>query len=245
MSASEERLPGGCINDVVRVGDTVRRPCGERAAFVHRLLEHLGEWEGAPRFLGIDEQGREILDFVEGQVLWGTNELSGATSPESLRMVAQLVRELHDLTAGSDLAGGEEVVCHNDLSPKNTVYRDDGDGYRPVAIIDWDIAAPGRRIHDVAHTCWQYVGLGPHHPDATQAGHTMRLMCDAYGLTDRSEVLDTVLWWQDRCWRGIEAKAEAGEPAMIRLRDNGASAEVRAAYKWVDTHRADLRSALD
>lgn len=241
----EEILRGGYINEVVRIGDTVRRPCGERAAFLHRLLEHLEDWEGAPRFLGIDESRREILEFIDGDVLWGTRELAGASSDDSLRRVARLVRELHDLTAGSDLAGDEEVVCHNDLSPKNTVYRDDGDGYRPVAFIDWDIAAPGRRIHDVAHTCWQYIGLGPHHPDATQAGLTMRLMCDAYGLTDRSEVLDTVLWWQDRCWRGIEAQAEAGDAAMIRLRDSGASADVRAAYDWVGTHRADLRSALD
>jgi len=31
----------------------------------------------------------------------------------------------------------------------------------PVAFIDWDLAVPGRRIHDVAHVCWQYLGLGP------------------------------------------------------------------------------------
>lgn len=49
---------------------------------------------------------------------------------------AGLVREFHDLTAGSTLAGDAEVVCHNDLSPKNTVYRDPGTGLRPVAFID-------------------------------------------------------------------------------------------------------------
>lgn len=241
---TEEILRGGYVNEVVRVGDTVRRPCGERAAFVHRLLEHLEDWDGAPRFLGIDERDREILDFVDGEVLWGQRELAGASSDDSLRRVARFVRELHDQTAGSDLARDEEVVCHNDLSPKNTVYRDDGAGYRPVAFIDWDIAAPGRRIHDVAHACWQYIGLGPHHPDATQAGHTMRLMCDAYGLDDQTEVIDTVLWWQDRCWRGIESQAEAGNPAMIRLRESGASAEVRAAHAWTESHRSTLEAAL-
>jgi len=32
------------------------------------------------------------------------------------------VRQLHDLTDGSDLAGSAEVVCHGDLAPGNTVY---------------------------------------------------------------------------------------------------------------------------
>ncbi len=67
-----------------------------------------------------------------------------------------MVREFHDLTAGTPLARGAEVVCHNDLSPKNTVYRgDDGAVLMPAAFLDWDLAAPGERIHDVAHVCWQ------------------------------------------------------------------------------------------
>lgn len=52
---SEHLLPGGFINTVVRVGDTVRRrPPPDRAEFVHRLLglfEQAG-WDGAPRYLG-------------------------------------------------------------------------------------------------------------------------------------------------------------------------------------------------
>jgi len=47
---------------------------------------------------------------------------SGRT-PASSR-VAELVRQFHDLTTGTPLAGDQEVVCHHDLSPKNTVYLD-------------------------------------------------------------------------------------------------------------------------
>lgn len=74
--------------------------------------------------------------------------------------VGRLIRVLHDLTAGTALAGDREVVCHNDLSPKNTIYRGEGSDARPVAFFDWDLAAPGERIADVAHACWQYPGLG-------------------------------------------------------------------------------------
>jgi hypothetical protein len=76
--------------------------------------------------------------------------------------------------------------------------------------------------------------------DAADAGRRMRVICDAYGLPDRGGLLETILWWQDRCWRGIEGKAAAGDPAMIRLRDSGAARSVRAAFDWVSGHRAEL-----
>lgn len=219
---------------------------GERAEFVHRLLSLFEEqrWTGAPRFLGIDDEGREVLTFIPGHVAWEDDQPASVGCNDGLRIVGRLVREFHDLTAGSDLAEGEEVVCHNDLSPRNTVYQDGGDGLRPVAFIDWDIAAPGKRIHDIAHMCWQYVGLGPRYRDIADAGRRIRLLCDAYGLEDRSDVLDTILWWQDRCWRGIEAQAAAGVEAMIGLRDRGAVTDVRASYDWVLQNRSVLEEAL-
>ena len=228
---------------VVRVGDTVRRQPPADAEFVHALLgwfERRG-WSGAPRFLGTDDQGREVLSFIDGHVAWEPVQPPSVTSEASLARVAVLVREFHDLTAGTPLAAGAEVVCHNDLSPKNTVYRSGGMGLRPTAFIDWDIAAPGKRIGDIAHVCWQFLGLGlGTGADVADAGRRMRLICDAYGLSDRTDLLETILWWQDRCWRGIDAKAAAGDPAMIRLREAGAAQSVRDAFDWVSGHRAEL-----
>jgi hypothetical protein len=245
-SMPEVSLPGGHVNAVVRVGDTVRRAPSERGGFVHALLRHLERrgWGGAPRFLGMDEAGREVLGYLDGHVAWEPPQPAEVTSDASLARVAELVRELHDLTAGSSLAGDQEVVCHNDLSPRNTVYHDTGRGLRPVAFIDWDIAAPGRRIHDLAHACWQYPDLGPRLADASEAGRRVRLLCDAYGLDDRGEVVDAILWWQDRCWRGIEAGAARGDAAMLRLRDSGAAAQVRRAHDWVVRHRAEIEARL-
>jgi len=227
---SEELLPGGFVNAVVRVGDTVRRPAA--AAFVRDLLRHFESrgWSGAPRYLGVDARGRDVLTFIDGDVPW--QKAGGMPPAAALVAVARMVREFHDLTAGGELAGSAEVVCHNDLSPKNTVYR----AGRPVAFIDWDIAAPGMRIHDVAHVCWQYVGLGPEVTDIDEAARLVRVVADGYGLADRAGLVETILWWQDRCWRGIEAAAEAGKPAMVRLRELGAVDEVRAAYEWTARH---------
>jgi hypothetical protein len=125
------------------------------------------------------------------------------------------VREFHDLTAGSPLAGDQEVVCH------------------------WDLAAPGRRIHDVAHVCWQYLGLGPG-AETARAARGIQVICDAYRLDGRDEIVDVIMWWQDRCWRGIEAGADAGDPAMAGLRERGAVRDVRTAWDWVRRHRREL-----
>ena len=62
---AEVFLVGGIANRgrVVRIGDTVRRPQRATSPAIHALLRHLADvgFPGAPRFLGIDEQGREVL----------------------------------------------------------------------------------------------------------------------------------------------------------------------------------------
>jgi Phosphotransferase enzyme family len=239
-------LPGGHVNQVVRIGATVRRTPPARADFVHDLLGLLEQrgWAGAPRFHGLDEQGREILDYIDGHVPWDRAQTRDTCPDQTLVQVAGLMREFHDLTYGSPLTGPHEVICHNDLSPRNTVYALSQDGPRPVAFIDWDLAAPGERIHDVAHVCWQFLDLGPAVRDVADAARRIRLICDAYGLTDPHKIIATILWWQERCAQGIETAASQGDPAMIRLRENGAADEVRTAHRWITTHRADLEDAL-
>ncbi|GLP65416.1 trifolitoxin immunity domain-containing protein [Streptomyces sp. TUS-ST3] len=238
----ESVLGGGAVNEVVRAGDTVRRPPSERSPYVRELLalfENAG-WRGAPRFLGVDSRGREMFGYLEGRAAVTPSERAAARTDEALAEVAQLVRAFHDLTHGTALAGDRDVVCHNDLAPKNTVYA----AWRPRAFIDWDLAAPGERMHDIAHVCWQYLDLGPGVVDVRATARRIRLICDAYGLDGRDGLLDAVLWWQDRCRRGLEAGALRGEPAMIGLREQGAVDEVRAAREWVAVHRRELEVFL-
>jgi hypothetical protein len=124
---------------VVRVGDTVRRPTGENTPFAHALLHHLEDvgFMGAPRLLGIDERGREILTFSEGEVV---EELFEPLSEARLVSAGRLIRMFHDATIGFSLAGPAEVVCHGELGPHNTVFVGD----EAIALIDWDTA---RRAH--------------------------------------------------------------------------------------------------
>lgn len=54
---------------VQRIGDTVRRLRGEHSDFVARLLDYLHEagFAAAPRYLGVDDHGRDIFTYVAGR----------------------------------------------------------------------------------------------------------------------------------------------------------------------------------
>ena len=107
---AEIPLAGGCQTPgVVRVGETVRRPMCPRSSFVHELLRFLeaAGFGGAPRIMGVDERGREVLSFIEGRVPHG--EEGRRLSDAHLVNAAALIRHLHDATAGSGLAARSQI----------------------------------------------------------------------------------------------------------------------------------------
>ena len=90
-----QQLTGGAQTaGVVRVGTTVRRPLHQRSDYVHQVLRHLERsgFTGAPRYLGVDGQGQEILSYLDGEVLVG----SPVRMPdERILSVSWLVRRFH------------------------------------------------------------------------------------------------------------------------------------------------------
>jgi hypothetical protein len=236
-----ERLPGGFISTVHRDGDRVRR--SPSSDYVRRLLEYLQErqWPHAPRLISTGP-GEDVLSFVPGQVALTPAEQELVAGDGALSGVARLTRELHDLTAGTGFAGSLEVACHHDLDPRNTIYSVDTAGaWEPVAFVDWDLAAPGLRVHDLARVCWMFTRIGPG-ADVARSRARIAVVVQAYGFDGTvDDVLDAILWWQDRCWRGIDAEAAAGDPAKIALRETGVVDAVRATYAWTREHREALR----
>lgn len=126
------------------------------------------QWCPAP--LGIQEDGREVLTFIEGEVpqypmpdwVWTVDNLVRA---------GRLLKQLHDLTTGYVDGAGTwqqevrepvEVVCHNDFAPYNMVFREG----ELVGVIDFDMASPGPRIWDFAYLAYRLVPLtSPDNPD--------------------------------------------------------------------------------
>ncbi|MFC3500447.1 phosphotransferase [Micromonospora krabiensis] len=247
---AERRLSGGFIAEVVRIGDTVRRTPPANADFQAALLTHLDRMGAdlAPRHLGTDEHGRQTLSHLDGRVPWRDREEPAYFADPALVRLAQLIRRLHDACAGTPLAAGAETVCHRDLSPKNTVYRDFPEGPLPVAFLDWDLAAPGRRIEDVAFAAWHWAGLGPG-ADPTELGRRARLLRDAYIGADgpplsAAELVDVMLDQIEGTWRGIDAGADRDEPGMRRLRAAGVVEGVRGWQRWLRQHHDTVLTAL-
>ena len=206
----------------------MRRPVGFWTPAVQAFLAHLeaAGFDGAPRPRGIDDEGREVLTYVDG-VTGGDDMAEQLWSDACLVRVAELVRRLHDASAGFVPAEGMRwqrlaeapaagpVVCHNDLAPYNTVYRDG----RPVAFIDWDVAAPAPRVWDVAHAVWRFVDIthAAKAVDVPALAARTRLFCDAYGPVDRSLLIDAVLARQHALHATIREFAAAGEPAFAAM----------------------------
>lgn len=203
----EQVLQGGLETaGLVRVGDTTRRPPHARSGFVDELLNHLAAvgFTGAPRALGYDERGRQVLTYLEGEVLHtGPHRLSDAR----ILSATTLIREYHDAAATSTLCAGCEVVCHGDLGPHNTVFRGDA----AVGLIDWDAdVGPGRRLDDFADAVWGFTDLTSAEVPVAEQARKVRLMCGAYPGMNPAAVVESLTAYFRRARARHEAAGRAG-----------------------------------
>jgi aminoglycoside phosphotransferase (APT) family kinase protein len=256
--ASEQRLVGGMDprHAPVRVGDTVRRGAGSSRAAVRDLLLHLESvgFDGAPRYLGTDDQGREVLTWIDGDVPLPPYP-AWAMTDQALADLGGLVRRLHEATASfrgatadwtTDWAdpGGGPVICHNDLFPENVVFRDG----RVVALIDFAMAAPGRPLWDVAIAAEIWAPLGDpdrrdRHPANLDGIARLGVLARGYGLrSEQAEALVDVLTEERaQATANIRAEIAAGNASWIRdWADAGGDERATADDAWIARHRAAL-----
>ena len=238
MSA-EHRLAGGNTGGAVRIGDTVRRTPGSWTPSVHAVLQHLEAvgFDRAPRALGFDDQGREVLSFLPGNVVGDTRPWpKWVHSDKALQQVARWLREFHgaiaSFTPPSDATWREGgswrpglIIGHNDAAPYNAAWADE----RLAGFFDWDFAAPVTPEWDLAFTAFGWVPLHAREVVAAE-GFTefeerprrLRLFLDAYGWDGPVGVfIDIVRQRVDASAQGIRRTAAAGDPAYQRMLDQG------------------------
>lgn len=260
-TSSEQLLAGGVSNSglVVRVGDTVHRPQTERSPAVHALLQHLERvgFDGAPRYLGQDDAGREVLSYVEGEAAAKEPHEPWALTDDALRSVARLLRRFHEAVRTFDAAPHDwptdvparfrdGLVSHNDVNLDNVVFRDG----EAVALIDFDLASPGSAVWDVALAARLWVPLRADREVADerrgQREHRLRVFVDAYGLpdADRRRLVDAALGTHHWCYSIVQAGAERGVPGYVRYWSEDRQRRAERLQWWLADHAEELDRAL-
>lgn len=256
----EVPLLGGTANrgKVHRVGDTVRRPLRPTSTATHALLRHLEEvgFDGAPRVLGVDDAGREVLSYVHGEAVTAPPPGWGLTD-EALRSVGQLLRRFHEATAAFDPAPHHwshptpapfdgSGIAHNDPNLDNVVFR----AGRAVALIDFDLAAPASPVWDLAAAARLWAPLrDPHDTTDSRRGRELqrtRLLVDAYGLDDAGRAAflpalrDSHAWMIDI----VRGGATHGVPGFAAYWTPDAAARAARTRAWFDRNADAIASAV-
>ena len=253
--ATEVPLTGGNVSEsVVRVGATVRKAAAESTAAVEALLEHLASvgFDGAPKPLGRDERGRQVLEFVPGTM---ADAMPPMTRSE-LRRVGRLIRELHDaaadFTAPADAAwnvvippDSEDLICHHDLAPWNLVRGARPGGGERWVFIDWDGAGPGSRLWDLAYAAHGFLPMGPvGEPEAD--GPRLRALADGYGLDEqqRRELPDLIVGHTRGMFDLLRTGSLTGRQPWARLWAEGHGEHWGPAATYIEQHLDAWQRAL-
>jgi hypothetical protein len=262
-------LAGGDVTEgVVRVGDTVRRPVGPHSPLVHALLTHLESvgFEGAPRFLGIDGAGREVLSYVVGEVA-GRPRPPWIADEARLASVGRLVRAYDDAAVSfapppgvlpgpspAEPAGlppapayPPELIGHVDITPENVVFRNG----RAHALIDFDLARRATRADEVFNAMlWWGPLFDPRDVDPplrhVDVPRRVRILADSYGLsgTDRERIMEVAVLLTRRAWYVMKQRAQTQGGGWQRMWDEGVGDVIKRREAWLDRHAATLTAAL-
>lgn len=257
-----EPLPGGVANagSVVRAGRHVKRPLPRNATTLHALLRFLRASSdvAAPLPVAVEDQA-EVVEYLPGDVALAPYP-GWVNSDRVLESLGRLLRRFHDATtrweipagaswsqAFADPAGGP-VICHNDVCIENVVFRDG----TPAALLDFDFAAPGRGVWDVAQAARYWIPLtDPELPAAADRGvrdpiGRLRRFADAYGLgtDERRQFAEVVLEAEHGARRFVASQAAHGAAGFAAMWDQAAVRRFDRKIAWIESHADAIEGAL-
>jgi len=260
---AEEVLAGGVANAgrVVRVGSHVLRPAGPHSEAIHTYLSAMRRigFAGVPEPLGIAPDGRERFAYIEGDVAVPPFP-AWAQKDDALASLAVLTRKFHEASSRVGLADlkwstemadprGGTMVCHNDICVENVVFRNG----EAVALLDFDFAAPGDPVRDLAAMARMCVPVDDPQ-SAARVGWSVedpdrrtRLVADSYGL-DPGQRAELIGYLDESIRMGgkwVLEKVESGDPNFIQMwKDIGGMARFDRRRNWWSEHRQAVVRAL-
>ncbi|WP_084075369.1 phosphotransferase [Demequina sp. NBRC 110052] len=219
---------------------------------LHALLMHLESvgFRGAPRSFGWDDAGRHLVEYVPGIRADSGRAPDRALDPTR---IGAFLRDMHDALESFEppadaqwFAGlpapGDDLIVHQDIAPSNIVIREDGS----LVAIDWDAAAPGTRLWDLAHAAHSFAPLYSADTDLADAAGRLRALIDGYRLdaAGREELLPLLAMRSERMYEYLADMVGTGESPWIELWDRGVGAVWHRDAVWIRAHEADWRRAL-
>jgi hypothetical protein len=252
----DELLKDEPHRNVTRTGGVVYREAGDWTPAVHALLQYLHNvgFAKVPRPIGIDEHGREMLEFIPGDS--GADSWAKIIPDEGLAKFARLLREYHDAVRSFVAPPGvrwaineparatDDIICHGDFAPWNVVWQGD----EPVAIIDWDFAGPGVAMDDVAYAL-EYAAPFRSDEEATRwlryedppdRPHRIDVFAAAYGLDSTVGLVDRVIERQRLDASRVARLAALGREPQATWVANSYLDELAARVAWTERSRPML-----
>ncbi|MCL3817959.1 phosphotransferase [Aeromicrobium wangtongii] len=244
-----EHLPGA-VGGATRIGRTVRRPTGPWTPAVHELLTYLHDngLRGVPTVHGLDDEGREVLEYVEGRGVPIDREI---VLDSVLEEAVVWLRDFHDIVEGFRQSGprtwrgGEaelepgQIICHHDPGAYNWIIQS---GHF-VAMIDWDMAGPGRPIEDLAFLAWTAIPLYREIP-AADVARRLDILVEAYGEWGPMTVLEAVAERMSVAADRIEAGQARGDQGFINLARVGEPQRTRDRVAAFRARLPEIEAAL-
>lgn len=220
MADDDEVHLAGNVGGAARVGDTVHRGTGPWTPAVHALLGYLADRvPHIPRVLGYDEQGREVLSYLPGQVIDEDREM---LSTGQLAAMTRWTRAFHDAVTGFSHPGpwrycpfpGPTLIGHNDIAPYNVCFQGDD----VTGVFDWDMAGPSTPLLELAFLAWNGVPLWRDTGPGT-AAERLRVIAASYGYggPDAGQILHAVPRRIQVLLDWIPAAAAADDQGMAHL----------------------------
>lgn len=255
----------------MRVGNTVRRPHQLQSPAIAAYLDHLERagFDGSPRYLGRDAQGRDVLTYLPGEVA-GSPPPPWAADENLLASVAVLLRRLNEASAGHGEATGfaapagsmwardavvldppvsepePQLVSHLDVTPQNVVVQDG----HAIGLVDFDLAGPTTRLLSAYNAAMHWVPLlapqdlwpGWEHLDRPRR---FCVFAAAFGLTndERRKLITVGISHAERSRRTMQARAEQLGGGWARMWADGVGDLIRRRADWLAANATVLGGA--